>query len=208
MGKFAFLFLGAVSAFAGSFTLSNTTAGNFDSSFGTRTVTVTGAEPGFGSGTISSIVISINFAKADGEAFAPPFPAGTPFYNEIVFRLTGPSTTEVTLIEANSWGAGSGQFDGTITFDQSAPSVVNFGAAPVAGTFRPTGAGSLSDFLSQSALGVWTLSIQDTVAADSLRFRNFDLTINTDRSTVPEPGSIVLMSLGLVALGARRYRRA
>jgi hypothetical protein len=217
MVRFAILALCAISAQGGAIVLSNTTTGLVDDSTITRSVTVNGVEAGFGTGTIASVLVSVNFAKADGESFDTPFPGGTPFFNEISFGLTGPSSTLVTLIATGSWSSGSGQFDGTILFDEAAASVVNSGAAPVAGTFRTTGPGSLNDFVSQSALGIWTLTIGDSVGGDALRFRSFDLTINTiDRLNAPgasiavatpEPGSWALMGAGMLALGALGLRR-
>ena len=101
------LVLGSVApASAGVITLTNSTTGNFDGSSGTRSVTVTGAELGYDTGIITDVNISINFAKADGEDFDPPYPGGIPFYNEIHFHLTSPSASLVHLIEAGSWGTG------------------------------------------------------------------------------------------------------
>ena len=198
---------------AGTVSVTNSTSGNFDASAGTRMVTITGLEPGFDTGTILDVDISINFAKADGEAFDPPYPGGTPFYNEIHFHLLGPGgAPTVHLIEPGSWGAGSGQFDGTITFDDEAAMVVNVAAAPMAGTFRPTGPGALSDYDAASALGTWTLFIEDTTGADSLRFRSYTLTVQTeDVAPIPEPSTLTLFglgALGLLGYGWRRRQRA
>jgi hypothetical protein len=199
----------ALPAAAGTITLTNTLDGNFDGSSGTRGLTVTGLESGYGTGVILDVNISINFAKADGENFEPPYPGGTPYYNEIHFRLNDPSTDAVTLVGPSSWASGSGGFDGTINFDQAAALVVNFGAGPIGGTFRPTGAGSLNDYNGQLALGIWSLFIQDTGGADSLRFREATLTITTaDLTAVPEPGTFALLGIGgIAAVVARRRAR-
>lgn len=197
---------GAAPAKAGFITATNSTPGLFDASSDTRTVAFTGAEAGFGTGVITNVVISINFAKADGESFDPPFPGGAPFYNEIVFRLTSPGGTIVNLINAGSFNVGSGQFDGTITFDQSAAQVVNDNPdQPQAGTFRPIG--DLNTLNGENALGTWSLFIQDTTGADALRFRSFTLDVNTV-NPVPAPPAVVMFGIGLVGLaGFRRLRR-
>jgi hypothetical protein len=197
--------LAAVPASAGLISITNNTTGLFDASSGNRLFGITGLEPGYGSGIVTSVTISIDFAKADGESFDPPFPGGTPFYNEIHFALTSPNATTIQLIAAGSWGSGSGQFNGVITFDDLAAQVVNFGAAPVAGTFRPTGPGSLADFMGGPALGNWTLFIEDTVGADALRFHSATLNVTTD-TAVPEPTTMVLLGSGVAALIARRRR--
>lgn len=200
----------AAPAAAGTITLTNAIAGNFDGNSGTRGFTVTGLESGFGTGVIVDVDISINFAKADGQDFDPPYPTGNPYYNEIRFQLFAPSTEPVFLIGPGTFTSGVGTgFDGTITFDQSAADAVNAFGVPTAGTFRPSGAGSLNDFNGDTALGFWSLFIQDTAGSDSLRFRSATLTITTEDAElapVPEPGTLSLFGLGAAAIVAARHR--
>lgn len=205
------VFFSASPAIGGLITATNNTTGLFDASVGNRQIAFSGLEPGFGTGLITDVNVSINYAKADGENFAPPFPTfDRPFFDEIHFALIAPNGDIVELIAANSFNEGLGgtNFDGVQVFDQSAASVANVNRDLVtAGTFRPTGPGSLNDFNGDSAMGTWTLFIEDTVGDDALRFRSFTLNITTRDFTVPEPASLLILSLALVGFAWRRVSR-
>ena len=198
------LFVSSGAANAGLMTLTNTTTGLFDASSGTRSVIINSSTPGWDVLPITRVEISIDFVKADGETFAGPYPAGTPYLNETVFTLTGPGGT-VNLISAISFKVGTTLFDGVIHFAQSAPQVVNVvDTLMQAGTFQPVG--NLGTFNGQLAAATWTLNIQDTTAADALRFRSFTLTVET--AGVPEPSSAAMLVIAglLTTAGAMRRR--
>jgi hypothetical protein len=135
-----------------------------------------------------------------------------------VFRLTSPGGTTVNLINAFSFNTGNAgtSFDGVITFDSAAAQVVNVNPDLVqAGTFRPVNdpvGNTLAAFNGQSALGTFTLYIEDTVGADSLRFRSFTVNATTQDgvSAVPAPPAAALALMGLASAGglARLRRRA
>jgi len=206
----ALLLFGRNALYGGLITLTNSTPGYFDNSSGNRTVTVTGLEPGYGTGAILDVNISITFCKAhdaDGSCVS----TFTAFPNEIRFRLTSPGAVAVTLIDAASFNydAFPRPFDSTITFDQAAAQVVNIYPALVpSGTFRPTGPGSLNDFNGASALGTWTLFIEDTDSGDGLLFRSLELNVTTrGDAVIPEPAGWLLTGAGMLGFVLYRRRR-
>jgi hypothetical protein len=196
---------------AGSFTLTNSTFGIFDASSGTRSVTVLDTQTGFDTGILTGLTVSITYVKADGQGDTPSG-SGTPFYNEIHFRVDRAANPSTTLIAAGTYDDGDAGdvFNGTQTFQTGAP-LITAGSEPVAGTFSPTGPGSLAAYNGASVLGDWTLFIQDTVGQDALRFHSVSFNFTTEDSAsaaVPEPATFALLGTGALAVLRRRRRDA
>ncbi|PTY03758.1 hypothetical protein DB347_21235 [Opitutaceae bacterium EW11] len=184
-------------------TQTNSVAGIFDNSSGTRLFTFNSADLGAG-GAISDVNISVTFDKADGEGW--DLLGGTPYLNEVNLTLSYLGNT-TSLIAGGSFNSGSALFSGTITFDDDAAQVVNVNQSLIqAGAFRPTGSLAIFNSL-MMAPGDWTLLVEDTVGADALRFHSATLEV-TYGSPVPEPSTYGLIGaaalLGLVAV--RRFK--
>ena len=150
-----------------------------------RSLTFTIADFPAGS-SINDVNIDIRFLKTDGSCTSPG--SGTPYDNEILFRLTSPGGTNVTLINygtfrTNSTSAGVV----TTTFDDAASAAP--AGAPATGTFLPTGPGGMNDFDGEDPLGTWTLTAGDSAGADPLCYDWSTLTIDAD---APSPS----LSLG------------
>jgi len=76
---------------------------------------------------------------------------------------------------------------------------------PVDGTFQAIG--SLSDYNSENALGLWTLTFGDTAGADPLSLNSWGLDITT--SVVPVPAAAWLFGSGLLGLvGVARRKKS
>ena len=194
---------------AGMITATNSTSANVDPplNLAIREVVFHGGEPGFGSGTVQDVNISINFAKAQGTDFEPPYDEpGLPSFDEIHFELRSPADTLVSLIPAFTFAAGGNGdvFDGTITLDDEVLQFVNQpDGLPHPGTFKPIN--PLSVFDGEHAAGTWSLYVYDDIGDDSVRFREFTLTVQT-----PEPSSASLVAVAcfcLLGWTRRRLRR-
>ena len=193
------------------FTQTNSTTGFFDNSLGFRSVVFDADDFNGGSTTVRDVDVTISFAKSIDDSFVAENETITPRfarYDEIEFVLTSPSGTRYTLI-SNSGGteqlndrfstfASSPQagFQGTITFDEAAEPTLesNFGSdgriIPTSGTFRAREVStgnpdvetlSLDQYNGESAVGAWTLFIEDDRASGGLSFYDFSVSISTDR---------------------------
>ena len=68
-------------------------------------------------------------------ALAHPPPSGDAYHGEIVYQLSSPDGTSVTLIGAGTYSGGADIGMVSVTLDDSASSVVG-GGAPVTGTYE------------------------------------------------------------------------
>ncbi len=178
---------------AASYSATNSTFADVDGNSATRTVTIAA-----GAGeTVSGVTIAINFLKSGNTCASDD--GSIPWDDEIVFSLKNPLNTTVNLVNKGTFSTG-GTSAGTvtITFSDAGGALP---AHPATGTFHPVGA--LATFNGTNPTGDWTLTIQDTFAADHLCVNNFTLTVLTGgdavtapaTTPVPQPGCSVLLSL-------------
>lgn len=124
---------------------------------------------------------------------------------DLVIRIFAPTGTSVLLSDRRG---GSGNNFQNVVFDDSAARSISQGEAPFNGTFRPEEA--LSVFNGIDAFGTWTLRISDVASLDTgtLRSWGLDITPVATGAAVPEPASIAMFGLGLLALATSRREAA
>jgi hypothetical protein len=163
-------------------------------------------------GIIGDLNVSLEFAKCDG----PPLPVdgnnclatGNAFNDEIYFLLTSPSGITVRLIDVGTYFEGTrGSGRVSLLLDDEAAAAVG-GPLLASGTFRAVQ--GLSAFDGMDMFGNWRLTVGDSDADDPLTYFRSSLAVDTlvPPKTVPEPGSICLFGLGMLAFwrAARRAR--
>lgn len=202
----------ATTASAALISVTNNTYATVDAASVNRTFSV-----GPGLGPINSVGFYLDFSKCDGQnptqaqAEVGCIAGGTPFFNEIHFRLTSAAGTVRELIPAGTYNSGTTGDRFQMFFTElSAPVIA--GPLPSSGTFRPVD--SFSALSGEDPNGNWTLLVEDTVFADSLQYFRGTLCIGTgnDRvtscgpSAVPEPAMLSLLGLGMFAFGMARRR--
>lgn len=186
----------------------NSVGGIFDGSSGTRTLSVTTH------GTIQDLNLTIDFAKCDNNGADGPLldannrciGRGNAFDSEIVFSLTGPNGQPVSLVQQGTFSNGNTPGLGRIqlTFDDEAATAA--GGKMRAGSYAPVQPLSVFDGLDM--FGTWTLFVQDTRRGDPLQYFGAALDITSATvEQVPEPGTVAIVGLGLIGMGALRRRR-
>ncbi len=108
--------------------------------------------------------------------------------------LTSPTGT---IVELFTDVGGSGNDFANTTLDDEAASPITGGAAPFTGVFRPEGA--LSDFLAESSIGTWTLTITDDTPGNTGTLNVWHVVISGSNLL---PGLPVGGMVGLIVLAA------
>lgn len=124
---------------------------------------------------------------------------------DLQIYLYGPDGTAMRLVgydEPGDFFSGA-DYSETI-FDDEASVYIDDGASPFAGRFRPMSGYSLDAFDGVDIYGQWRLGIYDNAIFDTGTLNKFELYVTT-----PEPGTIILLSQGVLIFFRRKkdYRR-
>ncbi len=119
--------------------------------------------------------------------------------------LISPQGTKVNLF---IFVGGIGDNFTNTTLDDSAATSIAVGSAPFTGTYRPEG--SLADYIDESSIGTWTLTIIDTWSGNTGTLNSWSLDITgTESPALPASRllGLALAAAALAAAGAIALRR-
>jgi hypothetical protein len=204
-----FLFGAAGAVAQAAVIATDATPGWFDGDNGTRILRI--GEHGI----VGSVAISIDFAKCNdpgvGEDGLCIDNTGS-FDNEIYFRLMSPGGAVISLVEPWTYaGSSVGAGRLTVRFDDAAAWQVGsaqFNNGNVAaGSYRPLEALALLG--GRDMFGDWQLVVGDAGFGDPLQYFGARLeVISSGPAQVAEPGTMAVMGLGLLGMGAVLRKRA
>ncbi|MBI1286578.1 MAG: HYR domain-containing protein [Flavobacteriales bacterium] len=140
----------------------------------------------FASGcAISDVEVVIHWSKTGGSC-ANPTGTGCSYFNEVNYRLNGPSNNEVLAVSAygstnggaSTWGGCQSIGYAVATKFRQNGSVIPDDSTPATGTWKPDG-GNLNDYVGTSVYGNWSLDAGDQASGDPLLVSGYDLKITT-----------------------------
>jgi subtilisin-like proprotein convertase family protein len=167
-------------------------------------------------GTAGDVNFRIDGSSCTAAAGATTVGVDHTWTGDLVFKLTSPQGTTVTII--NMVGGSANNFCGTLLDDETVGSIqsVSGSSAPYTGAYAP--ANPLAAFKGQNPNGTWTLNVSDRAGADTGNVRAFSLVIApcpppndpptvsltapTDGATYTVPANITLTATAADADGA------
>jgi hypothetical protein len=136
-----------------------------------------------------------NSAVFDAAYGGATFPGDTTswfgFSADNLITMTGPSSFNLASLDIGPSSLGSGNINATITADL-------FGGGTLSATFTGLTTDT-TETLNWTGLTDVTISVTSDAGLDN---------ISTDIVNGPEPGTLLMLAIGLATLGARRWRRA